>query len=148
LIQNIKNKTVLDGFAGTGSLGIEAISRKASKCYFVDSHYNSIQIIKKNIRNLGIDKKSVVIKTNFYKFIEKSESFECFDLIFLDPPYHQEHISKILNDKKISNICKKGTIVVAEVDKNYTISYNDNWEAINQREISSTMVYFLRKRKG
>ena len=145
---NIEDKIVLDGFAGTGNLGIEAISRYASKCYFVDNHYDSIQIIKKNIRNLDIKENSILIKKNFYKFIKNFKKYEFFNLVFLDPPYKQDHIGKILNNDYFNRLCKNGAIVIAEVEKNYNISYNENWETINQREISNTMVYFLKKRKG
>ncbi|MCF7873783.1 MAG: 16S rRNA (guanine(966)-N(2))-methyltransferase RsmD [Candidatus Omnitrophica bacterium] len=90
-------KTVLDLYAGSGSLGIEAISRGASRVVFVDQDKNSIKFIDNNINSLGIGKDteiyckkcSLAIKYLYRKKI-------CFDLIFLDPPYYKGLITKSL----------------------------------------------------
>ncbi|TYB93221.1 MAG: 16S rRNA (guanine(966)-N(2))-methyltransferase RsmD, partial [Kosmotoga sp.] len=145
---DIENKKVLDGFSGTGNLGLEALSRKASLAYFVDNNFKAYKIIKKNVENLDLNNRSKIIKNNFYSFVKKFTGNNYFDLVFLDPPYKKNHLEKILLNDSFSRICKKNSIIVAEVEKDYEIMYNKNWKLVNQREISSTKVYFLRKMEG
>ncbi len=78
----------LDGFAGTGSIGLEALSRGAAKCVFVDEFYPAVKVIKENIAKCGAEEKSVVVHREFNRaVIDLSKQGVRFDLIFLDPPY-------------------------------------------------------------
>jgi len=76
---------VLDLFAGTGALGIEALSRGAAHATFVDSSAQSLKILATNIAALGCESRCSVIKADAMRFVEKTH--ERFDLIFADPPY-------------------------------------------------------------
>ena len=112
---------ILDLFAGSGSLGIEALSRGAKKIYFVDHGSLSIKAIKKNIQILDIAGSSEIINTDYLKFINTHHHLDV-DIIFLDPPYSLE-IKKLANlliqivDQKILN--KDGNIVL-EIDTRNT----------------------------
>lgn len=78
----------LDGFAGTGSIGLEALSRGAAKCVFVDEFYPAVKVIKENVAKCGAEEKSVVVHREFNRaVIDLSKQGVRFDLIFLDPPY-------------------------------------------------------------
>lgn len=84
----VQDAEVLDLFAGTGSLGIEALSRGAIKAYFVDSRLESIKLIKKNLELTGLQDKASVIKADVNKAVDRFiKSGIKFKLIFLDPPY-------------------------------------------------------------
>lgn len=84
----VQDAEVLDLFAGTGSLGIEALSRGASKAYFVDSRPESIKLIKSNLEITGFQDKASVIKADVNKAVDRFvKSGVKFKLIFLDPPY-------------------------------------------------------------
>ncbi|MEO0255249.1 MAG: RsmD family RNA methyltransferase, partial [candidate division WOR-3 bacterium] len=93
------NSIFLDLFAGSGNIGIEAISRGAKFCYFVEKSQKCIEVIKKNIKELKIEDKTKIIKIDAERFVKKSE--EKFDVIFADPPYNykikREFIINILN---------------------------------------------------
>ncbi|TYB30247.1 MAG: 16S rRNA (guanine(966)-N(2))-methyltransferase RsmD [Candidatus Mcinerneyibacterium aminivorans] len=145
---NIEDKNVLDGFAGTGNLGLESLSRGSSRVFFVDNNFKAYRLIKKNVDTLEVNDKSEIIKMNFYSFIKEYNKDNYFDLVFLDPPYNEDHLERILLNNNFLRICKKNSIIVAEVEKNYEILYNEYWKLINQREISNTKVYFLKKLKG
>lgn len=81
-------RVCLDGFAGTGSVGLEALSRGAAKCVFVDEFYPSVKVIKLNIAKCGAEEKSVVIHKEFNRaVIDLAKQGVRFDVIFLDPPY-------------------------------------------------------------
>ena len=106
---------VLDLYAGSGAMGIEALSREAAHSTFVDHNQMAIETIKKNITSLGITQDQVKVlpledKKALTFFIKDGE---VFDLIFLDPPYHfhdyYELISFILDNKLLS---KNGMIVI------------------------------------
>ncbi len=84
---NIKDSVVLDLFAGSGQLGIEAISNGAKSCYFIDHNNEVIKVLNKNIANLNIKDKSKVILSDWKKFLNDSAKNNLkFDLIFVDPP--------------------------------------------------------------
>jgi 16S rRNA (guanine(966)-N(2))-methyltransferase RsmD len=90
----LENAQVLDLFAGSGQMGIEALSRGAAKAVFVDSSPKSIKCINENLRSTKLNKSAQVISRDSYDFIELTAS--SFDIIILDPPYRHGHIGKIL----------------------------------------------------
>lgn len=88
--QVVRDASVLDLFAGTGGLGIEALSRGAAKAIFVDNHYAAIRIITENIGKTGFEARSEVLKRPVIKALEAfSENATQFDIIFADPPYEK-----------------------------------------------------------
>jgi len=111
---NLNNSLVLDLFAGTGSFGLECISRGASKVYFVENYSQSLQILNKNIEKLKCEKKTKVFNENAFNFfnIEELKNGK-LDLIFLDPPYKEEKINEILeNIAKLKLLKESGLIVL------------------------------------
>lgn len=82
---DIEGRRVLDLFAGSGQLGIEALSRGAESAVFVDVSPASIEIVKKNLAATGFDTKSEVVKSDYSNFLLRSGGK--FDIAFLDPPY-------------------------------------------------------------
>lgn len=114
----LMNCNFLDCFSGTGSMGIEAISRGANISYFIDNHRESIQIINKNIKDVGFDSKSEVLSMDVregLKFLSLRNMQ--FDVIFMDPPYQIDIINKIINDIFNYNLLTTKGIIVAEHDK-------------------------------
>lgn len=95
---------VLDLFAGTGSLGFEALSRGAKKIIFVDNSRKALQIIKENAERLNCVDKILIVNDDALSFIEHSK--EKFDLIFADPPYMYPQLDMLVNkiwEKKLLN---------------------------------------------
>lgn len=82
---DIEGRRVLDLFAGSGQLGIEALSRGAKSCVFVDNSRASINLVKKNLEITGLFDFAKVIQSDFSSFAAMSR--DTFDLVFLDPPY-------------------------------------------------------------
>jgi len=106
---------VLDIFAGTGNLGIEALSRGASYAVFVDSHRESAEVIRKNLEiTRYCDKAKVVMQdaAAALKLLARSEP--AFHLVFLDPPYHEGHTGRVLDLLSSSPLIDQGTTIVAE----------------------------------
>lgn len=84
---DIEGRRVLDLFAGSGQLGIEALSRGAQNATFVDSSASSVKIIKKNLEITGFDESSKVVLSDYSTFTAMCR--ESFDIVFLDPPYSE-----------------------------------------------------------
>lgn len=82
---SIKGCSFLDAFAGSGQMGIEALSRGAEKVYLIDSSRRSMSVIKKNIALCGFENKAVTVNSDTLSFLANTK--ERFDTVFLDPPY-------------------------------------------------------------
>ena len=112
---NIKDSTVLDLFAGSGSLGIEAISNGAKECYFIDHNREVIKVLNQNITNLKIQYKSKVFLSDWKKFLNESANNNLkFDLIFVDPPYDYDVYEKILTKVSSLNLLNEGGLIILE----------------------------------
>lgn len=130
---DISNYRVLDLYAGSGAMGLEALSRGASHITFVDISPIAIKVIKDNIANLKIEKEEYeIIKNSDINAIEMfKNNKEQFDLIILDPPYNEgeyEHIVDLLNK---NNILSEEAIIVMEANrfiKLENIEYRKNKE--------------------
>src|SRR6476661_8256943 len=106
----------LDLFAGTGAVGIEALSRGASMVYFVEKSARAAQLIRQNLTSLGVEKGYRVIQQDVAKALRGLAGEEAIaDFIFLDPPYQMEEAySQTLEALGESRVAKPGSLVVAE----------------------------------
>ena len=103
MLGNLAGKTVLDLFAGTGALGLEALSRGAASCTFAEKDYKAIACLKQNLQDLDYFQ---IIKKDVYSLDLPDQ----FDLIFIDPPYDQFD-SRVLDFQKYLN--KDGIMVIS-----------------------------------
>ncbi len=111
---DIEGRRILDLFAGSGQLGLEALSRGAKHCNFVDSSNFSIASIQENIKNCGFNENSTVNFCDSFQFL-KNTDLE-FDIAFLDPPYDLGLIDKAMPEL-VSKMSDSGIIVCEHTDK-------------------------------
>ena len=105
----------LDLFAGSGALGIEALSRGMEKVIFVDQNFKAIKIIKANLQHLNIDEQAEVYKNNADRALKALSKREIqFDVIFLDPPYDKGLIDEALDGIIKFNLLKENGSIVCE----------------------------------
>lgn len=116
----IPGATVLDLFSGSGQLGIEALSRGAKRCIFVDSSRESIATTKENLKTTGLFEKSVVITSDSIAYLKSCS--ERFDIVLLDPPYKSSLIEKALDF--IPSILSSTGVVLCETTADYSFSEN------------------------
>ena len=115
----IYESNFLDIFSGTGSIGIEALSRGAKKSVFIDSSCECGELIKKNIAGTSVLFKAEIIIADFENALNKlGKNNEKFDIIFLDPPYHNEFAEKTINLVIKNGLLEKGGIIISEQGKN------------------------------
>ncbi|MCL2055253.1 MAG: 16S rRNA (guanine(966)-N(2))-methyltransferase RsmD [Oscillospiraceae bacterium] len=91
---DIPGSVVLDLFSGSGQLGIEALSRGAKKCFFIDEHAEAVKLTKHNTQIAGFSESSVVLRRDFGGFLKTCDAV--FDLAFIDPPYQKGLYEKAL----------------------------------------------------
>ena len=109
----LRGAVCLDGFSGTGSIGLEALSRGAGKCVFVDELDASIRVIKQNIAKVGAEESSVVVHKEFNRaVIDLAKQGVRFDIIFLDPPYRLLEERNPLKVIRKRGVLKSGGLIV------------------------------------
>ena len=106
----IEGRRVLDLFAGSGQLGIEALSRDAESCVFVDADKNAIKIVKENLEKTKLIGKASVMQTDSLAFLGMTD--RVFDLAFLDPPFGTGLLQKAL--AKVEPLIAEGGLVICE----------------------------------
>lgn len=134
VIQNyINNSVVLDLFAGSGSLGIEALSNGAKECYFFDNNIELINIIKKNTFNMP---DVHIMKSDYNNSLEylKNNNIR-FDIIFLDPPYKLNLINDCLKKIYDFNLLSNNGIIVCEYETENVIT--DKFDLIKEKKYGS-----------
>ncbi|HSQ79158.1 MAG TPA: 16S rRNA (guanine(966)-N(2))-methyltransferase RsmD [Candidatus Bathyarchaeia archaeon] len=113
IADRLPGSVCLDGFSGTGSIGLEALSRGAAKCVFVDEFYPSVKVIKQNVAKCGAEEKSVVLHKEFNRaVIDLAKQGVRFDLVFLDPPYRLLEERNPLKVIRKRGVLKPGGLIV------------------------------------
>jgi 16S rRNA (guanine966-N2)-methyltransferase len=109
----VRGGVCLDGFAGTGSIGLEALSRGAAKCVFVDEFLPAVKVLRQNVAKCGAEDQAVVLHREFNRaVIDLAKQGVRFDLVFLDPPYRLLEERNPLKVLRKRGLVKPGGIVV------------------------------------
>ena len=116
--------TVLDLFAGSGSLGIEAISRGSSFCDFCDMEKAAITALRQNILNLHIEENTGIHFMDFHSLLEKT--YHEYDVILLDPPYKLDVIDDIIKTIARKKLLSKDGVIVCLYSKNNVLQTENN----------------------
>jgi 16S rRNA (guanine(966)-N(2))-methyltransferase RsmD len=111
---DIEGRRVLDLFAGSGQLGLEAISRGAESCMFVEMARDAMEIVKKNAESVGFFSKSRFLVSDYRNYIRKAGGRDRFDLVFIDPPYAMSCCTEAVSRLKDEGLLAKGALLVLE----------------------------------
>ena len=134
----------LDLFAGTGSLGIEAVSRGYQQAYLVDKAYKAINTIKENVEKTREEDSFVVIKSSATEALKKFEDEKVkFDLVFLDPPYRMKITEQIISDMVDNGLLNDGAVIVDETDYDIDLEL-EQIELIKEKRYKDTKVAMYR----
>ena len=133
----IVDAEVIDVFAGTGSLGLEAASRGAKECYLVDKSPVTFPILKKNIENLGFKDLCTALNTDAYSALRSlAARNKIFDLIFIDPPYLKNLIPEAMEIIDEKSMLDPDGLIVTKIDTSEEI-----FQGTRRIKLTRTKVY-------
>ena len=145
--ETVRHARVLDLFAGTGSLGLEALSRGAIHATFVEEGDWARKSLSDNVKMLGLVRQSTFLWQDVFKAFKRLEhEGESFDLIFLDPPYNQGLVKKLLNVLGRSDIVTPQTQVVLHRSRQEKLPDSlEGFELQREKQIGQACLSFLSK---
>ena len=140
---NFKNSIILDLFSGSGSFGLECLSREAEKVFFFEKNSEAFSVLKKNLNLLNILSKSAIAVNEDVSSIYNNNLFNKIkpNLIFLDPPFKIKNIDNIINDLK--KIIDKNNILVIHTNSENNIA-NEKLNIIEERIYGVSKIYFAK----
>ena len=132
---SISNSIVLDLFSGSGSFGLECLSRGAKFITFVENYVHALGILKKNISMMNATPFSEIIENNCFELISEKKIFlKTFDIIFLDPPYKYKNINFLINQIIEKKILKKTGIILIHRHKKDDIEITSKLNILDSRK--------------
>ena len=148
IMNEIPDAKVLDLFAGSGALGLEALSRGAEHVVLCDNSRDAIKVINNNLAKTKLDTYAEIINEDFKKCLKKLQGRR-FDLIFIDPPYETNNIEIAVKQILELDLLAKDGVIVAETDREEIIEKIKNIDICIEdiRHYGRVILIFL-KRKG
>ncbi len=142
----VKDSVCLDLYAGSGNLGIEAISNGAEKCFFVDANSKMIAVLKDNVERFEIASFCEIWNTTDEKALKRLEREQiAVDLVFLDPPYKTDYVDKILRKLDESHLVKKDGLIVCELRQVEQLGSYPTLEIYKQRRYQDKWIVIYKK---
>lgn len=131
---SIDDSNILDLFSGTGSFGLECISRNSRMVTFFENHREALYILKKNVNLLKVHSQCKIVEKDCFQFFNSEESFkEKFDIIFMDPPYKEKRINQLISVIFEKKILKSNGILIIHRHVNDNIDLNKKLKILDQR---------------
>lgn len=145
LADRVEDARILDLYAGTGALGLEALSRGGRFCVFVDSHPRSLATIVRNIGELGLADRTAVFKVDLTRGPGRlAQERTPFDIIFLDPPYGRDLVTPALKlIVRLSLASPESIAVVEQSSREAPLPEGAPWSLVKERTYGQTRVSFL-----
>ena len=135
----------MDLYAGSGSVGLEALSRGAKRAVFVEKNKELAGIIRKNAGICGYMDRSLIMEADVQAALDDLyELGQKFTFVFADPPYNQGFVAETIKSLKNSSVCRDDGIVVLQHSVREPLPPPEGWELANQRKYSDHFLSFLR----
>lgn len=142
--RDVPDASVLDLFAGTGALALEALSRGAQKAVLADSSRQAIDCIRRNVETVGTVDRATVIPGDWNAVLQKlAEQGELFDLVFLDPPYRLTQYAEITGQLQSRNLLREGALLVIEHRKDYSFALSPAFVPRDHRTYGDTEIHMV-----
>ncbi len=149
LSEEVPGARVLDLYAGTGALGIEALSRGASRAVFVDRSSLATRAIRENLARTGLADRARVVRSDAGRFLARPGSVQAFDLVFADPPYDLpgEDLAPVLRALASDHLLSEGsTVVLTRGSKSSTVVIPVHWIVARQLAYGDSVLTLFRSR--
>ena len=143
---DVPGAVMIDLFAGSGQIGIEALSRGATKVYFIDNGREPIKCITDNVNFTKMQDKAVILKQDAVAGLQ-SVFEKHVDIVFMDAPYLKGYEKNVLKQLSVMRYVDKDTIIIIEADKKDDFSYTEEvgFEIVRRKEYKGNMHLFLKK---
>ncbi len=143
-----EDKTVLDLFSGSGSLGLEALSRGAKKVYFVDSSNKSLNILKQNIKTIGVPQEQYVILKQAAIDFARTAAMP-IDLLLLDPPFKYAELQLLIDTLLRSPVMTPKSLLVLEHERINPIETESQvYDVLIQKKMGRSLISFLVRKEN
>ena len=136
----LKEAVVLDLFSGTGSFGLECISRGAKKVIFNENYSSAIDILQKNIKNLNCENKCQILKSDCFSLFKNFN--EKVDIIFMDPPFKEEKINELIISITEANILKENALIIIHRNKKNDENLGEKIKIVDTRCYGLSKIIF------
>ena len=141
---DLKNSIVLDLFSGSGSFGIECLSRRAKQVTFLENYPEALEILEKNLKLLKNNSNYQIIKDDFFNYFNLKNTTEFkFDIIFIDPPYKESKINEIIQMIKKQKLLNKNGIIIIHRHKKDKIKLTDKINILENRNYGISNIFFV-----
>ena len=138
---NIENSQILDLYAGSGSFGLECLSRKAKNVCFVEKYKHAVEVLEKNIQKLKVKKKTQVFFSDIFKLQKNNFNLQ-FDLIFCDPPFKERKTKELIDFFIKEHLLTNNSIIIFHREKNVEDNMHDNFKIIEEKIYGLSKVIF------
>ena len=138
----LQNSEVLDLFSGTGSFGIECLSRGVKFVTFVENYNGVLPILKDNLNNLNLKNQYKIIEKNIFKDLNFKIFKKKFNIIFLDPPYKEKGLNKLINLIIKEKLLASNGIIIIHRHKKQNDIYPDKFETLDQKKYGISKIIF------
>ncbi len=139
---NLEGSNVLDLFSGTGSFGLECLSRKAKHVTFVENYKEILTILKKNLLNLKSINNYEIIQKDILNNLVISNLKQKFDIVFLDPPYKEKDLNKLLSSIMKFKLIKNHGIIIIHRHKNQKDKFPNSLKIIEEKIYGISKIIF------
>tara|TARA_B100001175_G_C19117650_1_gene452806 strand:+ start:37 stop:600 length:564 start_codon:yes stop_codon:yes gene_type:complete len=140
----IHNSKVLDLFSGTGSFGIECLSRGAAEVVFFENYHNSLKILKQNILTFKLENKSKVYNYSAYNLKDSNLENRIFDIIFLDPPFKDREIKSLIDQIKKLNVTNVNSLLIIHRNKKSDDKISQYVNIIEEKNYGLSKIFFCK----
>jgi 16S rRNA (guanine966-N2)-methyltransferase len=138
----LENSNVLDLFSGVGSFGLECLSRGSNNVTFVENYNNVLPILKKNILNLDYQDNTLIVEKNILNQLNFKNFDGKFDIIFMDPPYKEKGLNKLIIDIIEAKIIKENGIIIIHRHKKEEEKFPKEFQIIEEKTYGISRVLF------
>lgn len=144
LMMDIAHARCLDCFAGSGSLGIEALSRQAQAVTFLEKFATAADLLAQNLKRLAAENGKVV-QTDSLAYLAQANPQAPFDIVFVDPPFHQHYVPQVLTHLVRNGWLAANALIYVETEKNHLpLELPSHWQTIKEKTAGQVVSRLIR----
>ena len=142
--KKLETSSILDLFSGSGSFGLECLSRGSKNVYFFENYIEAVEILKKNLSSFANKENFKIFNYDCFEFFNSQKKIDKkFDVIFLDPPYIVERINQLIEQIIKKNILNKNSLMIIHRHKKDKIEITKKVKILDTRNYGNSKVYFV-----